>query len=146
MSCIHPRFHCNHVYVCALCVQCFFQVCSPDTNSNRDQVEIYRQDHAQPGSTYPCFFDPTRVTNGAFFHRNIHWTLAFHVIAWPGLSLLGSVFMCIYIKYVRRKKSSSSRSGSGYNLDSSGGSQRIMRPELSAGFREDGERVRNFYG
>lgn len=95
--------------------QCFFQVCFPDTNKNRDQVELYRQKHAQPGDKYPCYFDPNRVTNGAYLRRNIHWTFAFHVLAWPGFSLLGSIIMCIYITYMKRRKPRNGAAPSKFN-------------------------------
>ena len=84
-------------------VQCCIEICEADSNANRDRVETYRQQHALPGMTHTCYYDPLHVTRGAFLERTIHWTLAFHVILWPGLSIIASILMCFYIRNERKR-------------------------------------------
>ncbi|ELT89325.1 hypothetical protein CAPTEDRAFT_207199 [Capitella teleta] len=111
--------------------KCFFQVCYPDSLKNRDHVELCRQSQARPGDVYPCYFDPDHVTNGAFFHRSIQWSFAFHVLAWPAFSVIGSVSMCIYISYRKHRKSRLKKKNHSASNDAR--SQALLRTPVANG-------------
>ena len=82
--------------------QCYSQTCNWNTNKNRDTIELIRQT-LDRGTSLVCYFDPDNFKHGAFVNRNFSWTIAFHVIFWPGSTFLTGVVMCLLNCCIKRK-------------------------------------------
>ena len=96
----------HHNIIVSFCIfQCSVRVCQGLVQENRDHVQRYRLKYGLPGTVHNCYYDINSLApRGAVFHQRIHWTLAFHVIFWPGISFLFGVILCASVCYSRRCK------------------------------------------
>ncbi len=79
-------------------------MCHELTQDNRDYMQLYYDTH-QPGMLFKCYFYPSTVLrDGAVLRRTIHWSLAVHVVLWPGLTLFIGIGWCSYMVYKKKCK------------------------------------------
>ena len=87
--------------------QCSIRVahCDKDEQVNRDLVERYRLKYGMPGKALRCYYDGNSLAaRGAVLHKNIHWTLGFHVIFWPGFLFVSGILVCAIMCYAKKHR------------------------------------------